>query len=165
MSSFIAKQVTDSFLLFGDVVMGAVQCVHQNIMSRVVLKKSVHAPWTYDSCEINRLAWVPAIIAFGNRVAEMCTAECTECSEKRQAIERGHREHSDPVARDHQKNATLTAARKKNSKKTRPSYRVGGTRKWHLFQVSERSRRDSTIRETAWEETVRSKSQQTPWTE
>ena len=60
----------------------------QNIMSSVALKKDVGEPWTikrvvkfidlFGYREITMKSDTePAIIAFGNRVAEMCKAEIT----------------------------------------------------------------------------------------
>ena len=61
---------------------------HQNIMSSVALKKGVEEPWTIEKVAnfVDELGYreitlksdtEPAIIAFRNRVAEMCKAEVT----------------------------------------------------------------------------------------
>ena len=61
---------------------------HQNIMSSVALKKGAEEPWTFErvakfidllGCREITLKndTEPAIIAFGNRVAEMCKEEVT----------------------------------------------------------------------------------------
>ena len=56
---------------------------HQNIMSSVALKKGVEEPWTIQKVELGyreitlKSDTEPAIIAFRNRVAEMCKAEVT----------------------------------------------------------------------------------------
>ena len=56
---------------------------HQNIMSSVALKKGVEEPWTIEKVELGyreitlKSDTELAIIAFRNRLAEMCKAEVT----------------------------------------------------------------------------------------
>ena len=74
---------------------------HQNIMSRVALKKGVGEPWTIDLLVYREITLKSdtelAIIAFRSCVAGMCNAKSRHRgrSERRQRIEPAHRERSD----------------------------------------------------------------------
>ena len=88
---------------------------HQNIMSSVEMKKKgVEELWTIERVAkcIDLLGHreitlesdtVPAIIAFGNRVAEMCKAEGHHRGrgEGRQRVEWAHRKRGDAAAWTH----------------------------------------------------------------
>ena len=84
---------------------------HQNIMSSVALKKGVEEPWTTDreAKIVDVLGYREmtlqsdtelAIIAFRDRVAEMCKARGRSATGHR--IEPAHRERSDADTRNHQ---------------------------------------------------------------
>ena len=82
---------------------------HQNIMSSVALKKGVEEPWTIQKVALGyreitlKSDTEPAIIAFRNRVAEMCKAEVTTEDKLKidKRIERAHRERSDADTWNH----------------------------------------------------------------
>ena len=138
---------------------------HQHFMSSVVLMKGIEEPWASERVArfIDSLVYKeitlksdtePAVIAFRNRVAENCNAEVTleDAVKGDKAFKRIGREHSDVVARCHQKHHMWRVARKKNTEKNTQSCRGWWNMREHFVQVLEGSRRSDVIRKIAWQE-------------
>ena len=130
---------------------------HQSIMSIVALTKGVEEPWTLETV-------VRFIDLFGYREITLKTVRgasthCVQkpcgrnvpnrgrnrgCSERRQAIERLHREHSHVTTWNHpkQSNVTFKAASGNNSEKIRQCCRGWWNTQAASYPAAERSRRE-----------------------
>ena len=127
---------------------------HQNIMSSVAMKKGVEEPWTVDRVAkfIDSLGYreitlksdtEPAIIAFRNRVAKACKAEVTmEDAVKGDKESNGLIENAVMLIRGIIRTIKVPR-RKQNARTTQRRLArhamVGGARRLHPVQVSERS--------------------------